>query len=464
MVRRLALSLALVGSAAGVAGAAPVPAFTFEPETCTLNLAPSYPGTPTGVVMATLPVEGILSCPPGVPIPGDPEDIGPFLLQSSASGAYGPVFGYIGALPYFDPSSNTVFVRDPSYMLSSSTLFFGGIGGGFGYIAALLNQASGVKATPQGTYDQLIGSFGGLEIPPFIENGGKYYRVALRQPVQIVPTTAGDPQCTVNLAKSYAWKWNAPGYWVIPDSAVKCNGFAFNSAAYSLWMEFNSRQENQGVLYTASRDAYDPATKTYAKRFELRLSNTGSAAGSVRESKGGGIQLPFGIPVLPSPSAGTGAQGAVPGPTPVWGRFTFGTSSSPQISRDGFVWSNGLPQQQFMQATLSRSSFAIKRATSVTLKARKAGPGKLRLAITADRNASFQNASVGPTYRRQTVLPNTPADRAVLKRGSKVIKRVKLSPYGTASVVVNHPAGRNAYSVTMVETNDNFVGSARVVR
>ena len=463
MVRRLALSLAFVGSAAGLAGAAPVPIATFEPETCTLNLAPSYPGTPTGVVMATLPVDGVLSCPPGVPIPGDPSDIGPFLLQSSASGAYGPVFGSVGALPYFDPSSNAIFQRDLSYLLSSSALFFGS---GFGYITALLNQASGVKETPQGTYDRLIASSGGgLEIPPYIDDGGgKYYRVVLRQPVQIVPTTAGDAQCTVNLAARYAWKWNAPGYWVVPDSAVKCNGFAFNSAAYSLWMEFNSRQENQGVLYTASRDAYDPATKTYAKRFELRLSNNGSAAGTVRDPKGGGIQLPFGIPILPSPGAGTGAQGAVPGPAPVWGRFMFGTSSIPQISRGGFVWRNGLPQQQFMQVNLSRSSFAIKRATSVTLKATKAGPGKLRFAITADRNASFQNASVGPTYRRQTVLPSTPADHAVLKRGSKVIKRVKLSPYGKASVVVKDPAGRNAYSATMVETNDNFVGSARVVR
>jgi hypothetical protein len=62
------------------------------------------------------------------------------------------------------------------------------------------------------------------------------------------------------------------------------------------------------------------------------------------------------------------------------------------------------------------------------------------------------------------VLPDTPADHAVLRRGSKVLKRVKLSPYGNGSVTVRDAKGRNAYSVTMVETNDNYQGVARFTR
>jgi hypothetical protein len=52
----------------------------------------------------------------------------------------------------------------------------------------------------------------------------------------------------------------------------------------------------------------------------------------------------------------------------------------------------------------------------------------------------------------------------VLRRGSKVLKRVKLSPYGNGSVTVRDAKGRNAYSVTMVETNDNYQGVARFTR
>jgi hypothetical protein len=265
----------------------------------------------------------------------------------------------------------------------------------------------------------------------------------------------------VNLQAKYSWKWNQANYWVVPDSAVQCRGVAFSSAAYSVWIEFNSRQENQGVLYTASRNVYDPVTKTYAKRFELRLANNGAALANVRAQGSGSIGLLAGI-ALPSPMPGDASQGATFPVSPVWGKFSLGTTTSPQISRDSLVWQRGVPGTQFLQVNLSRPSFTIKRATTVSVKARKVAPGKVRLSITADRNASFQNA-IGPTYRRQTVLPNTPADHAVLRRGRTVLKKVKLSPYGTASVTIRDRPGRTPYSVTMVETNDNFAGTARVV-
>ena len=121
---------------------------------------------------------------------------------------------------------------------------------------------------------------------------------------------------------------------------------------------------------------------------------------------------------------------------------------------------NPNPQQLDPQyrLTLARS-FAIKRATTVRATTRRLPGGSTRVNIHADRNWSFQNG-VAPTYRRQTVLLATPADRAVLKVGGTVVRRIKLSPYGNASITIPAGASRRSYSVTLVETDNNFAGTA----
>ena len=85
------------------------------------------------------------------------------------------------------------------------------------------------------------------------------------------------------------------------------------------------------------------------------------------------------------------------------------------------------------------------------------------MSISADRNAAFQN-TLAPTYRRQPVLPATPADHAVISRNGKVIARVMLSPYGHATAKIADTKGKDRYTVTLVATDDNYAGSYAFAR
>ncbi len=141
-----------------------------------------------------------------------------------------------------------------------------------------------------------------------------------------------------------------------------------------------------------------------------------------------------------------------------WGFGRFNEAS------DGSVLSSlnhdGLPSGTQTQFKLTLANlFSIKRATDVTASATPVTGGRLKVKIHADRNASFQNTTA-PTYRRETVLPDTPADRAAITRNGKVIKRVKLSIYGNATTTIPD-SGRGAkYAVVMAQTNDHSAGSA----
>jgi hypothetical protein len=102
--------------------------------------------------------------------------------------------------------------------------------------------------------------------------------------------------------------------------------------------------------------------------------------------------------------------------------------------------------------------FKVKRATDVTAKVKRTG-SYLSINIQADRNYAVDN-NRGSTNRRQTVIVNDKADRAVIKRGNKVIATVKLSMYGNGKVKIRDIAGKNNYTVTLVETDGNFAGVA----
>lgn len=102
--------------------------------------------------------------------------------------------------------------------------------------------------------------------------------------------------------------------------------------------------------------------------------------------------------------------------------------------------------------------FKVKRATDVTAKVKRKG-SYLTINIQADRNYAVDN-NRGSTNRRQTVIVNDKADRAVIKRGNKVIATVKLSMYGNGKVKVKDTAGKNNYTVTLIETDGNYAGVA----
>ena len=103
--------------------------------------------------------------------------------------------------------------------------------------------------------------------------------------------------------------------------------------------------------------------------------------------------------------------------------------------------------------------FVIKSATDVTAKVKKKG-SYLTIKINADRNEHFNRDNGVASHKRQTVMPKDKSDRAIVKRGNKVIATVKLSIYGNGTVKIKDIAGKNNYTVTLVETDLNHAGVA----
>ena len=103
--------------------------------------------------------------------------------------------------------------------------------------------------------------------------------------------------------------------------------------------------------------------------------------------------------------------------------------------------------------------FVVKSATDVTAKVKKKG-SYLTIKINADRNDWFNRENGVASYKRQTVMPKDKADRAIVKRGNKVIAVVKLNVFGNGKVKIKDIAGKNNYTVTLVETESNHAGVA----
>jgi hypothetical protein len=103
--------------------------------------------------------------------------------------------------------------------------------------------------------------------------------------------------------------------------------------------------------------------------------------------------------------------------------------------------------------------FKDKYATDVTAKVKKKG-STLTIKIHADRNDWFNNENNVGSHKRQTVIAKDKADRAIVKRGNKVIAVVKLSVFGNGTVKIKDIAGKNNYTVTLVETDWNHAGVA----
>lgn len=103
--------------------------------------------------------------------------------------------------------------------------------------------------------------------------------------------------------------------------------------------------------------------------------------------------------------------------------------------------------------------FKDKYATDVTAKVKKKG-SILTIKIHADRNDWFNNENNVGSHKRQTVIAKDKADRAIVKRGNKVIAVVKLSVFGNGKVKIKDIAGKNNYTVTLVETENNHAGVA----
>ena len=381
---------------------------TFEPDPCVITLAPSYNANDDGNLSVEIPTSAV-QCPAGVTF--SQANFPAFKTNFiTATGSGGAVLRFSGGNYAYDPVANALTTTYP-FMLTSYSTF-----------------ASALEYT-QVAPDYADNSF-------YLTSGGLFYRLILGRPFTIVSTLAAQPTCTVNLASTYAYTWNQEGYFIVPDSVVSCQGFTFNSRDYNLSMSLDSRLLNQGLLSTASRRVFNSSTNSFTTIYELHL--TSATQSGNRSPMGARHQMSL------SPVATD---------TWVFGRF----SQSPDgatVNQNSAVYP---ATAQRYKATLA-APVVIKRATDLAVKTKRTGGRAFTLTINADRNASFQN-TLAPTYRRQVVLPGTPADHAVVKRGSTIIKKVTLSPFGYAKVSVPDVPGNSRYTVTMAATNDNFAKS-----
>ena len=398
----VAAGAVLVGCA-GIASAQTT--VVFQPDPCVISLAPTYSANPEGTLEADVPSSAV-ACPSPVEF----------------SQATFPSFN-----PSFTPANNgsgprLSWVENEVYNPVSNALESN-------YVLRLRSDWGG-QSEPT-TFTQVSPGF----LEPnyyYLVSGGLNYRLVLAAPFTVVKATSAAPACTVNLKSRYSYEWNQEGYFIVPDSVVSCQGFTYNSQDYNLSMNLDSRLINQGSLSTAARTVFNPATNTFATRSELHLSSY-TASGQ-----------------LPSERREMSVSPRASG-TWIFGRFSQSTDGASVVQKNASV---GSPARVLYKATLA-APVVIKRATDLSVKIRRPVAGQICVSINADRNASFQN-TLAPTYRRQVVLPGTPADHAVIKLGKKVIKTVKLSPFGFGRTSIPDVRGVNKYSVTMVTTDDNF--------
>lgn len=381
---------------------------TFEPDPCVITLAPSYNSNSDGSLSVEVPPSAV-TCPAGVTF--SQADFPSFGTQFiTATGLGGAYLAFSGGITAYDPVANALTTTYPLMLTSYSTF------------------ASALEFT------QVAPSYNNNSF--YLTSGGLFYRLILGRPFTVLSTVAAQPACTVNLASTYAYKWNQEGYFTVPDSVVSCQGFTFNSRDYSLSMNLDSRLPNQGLLSTASRRVFNSSTNSFTTIYELHLTSA-TQSGS------------------PRPTGARQQMSVSPVTTDTWvfGRFSQSTDGA-SVTQNSAVYP---ASAQRYKATLA-APVVIKRATDLAVKTKRTGARAFTLTINADRNASFQN-TLAPTYRRQVVLPGTPADHAVVKRGSTIIKKVTLSPFGYAQVSVPDVPGNNRYTVTMAATNDNFAKS-----
>ena len=398
----VAAGAVLVGCA-GIASAQTT--VVFQPDPCVISLAPTYSANPEGTLNADIPSSAV-ACPS--PVAFSQASFPSFNPGfTPAVGGSGPRLSWVENEVY-NPASNAL---ERNYVLRLSTDWGG-----------LSEPTTFTQVSPSGFSEDRY----------YLVSGGLNYRLVLAAPFTVVRATSAAPACTVNLKSRYSYEWNQEGYFIVPDSVVSCQGFTYNSQDYSLSMNLDSRLINQGSLSTAFRTVFNPATNTFATRYELRLSSytaTGQAPEERRE-----------MSVSPRASG-----------TWIFGRFSQSTDGASVVQKNTAV---GATERVLYKATLA-APVVIKRATDLSVKIRRPVAGQICVSINADRNASFQN-TLAPTYRRQVVLPGTPADHAVIKLGKKVIKTVRLSPFGFGRTSIPDVRGVNKYSVTMVTTDDNF--------
>ena len=412
IVKRTAIGfvgIAAAGLAISCTAAHGAVLYQFQPDPCVISLAPNYQADSDGILDVVVP-DSAVTCPAPFTFNSSLGDLRAKFTGDEPSGSAGLE---VATSSKYSPADNAV-VQSNALHLTANARY------GSTFSAVDTTQEGGTGMWVQDPVSLL------------------YYRLTLASPFTVTPGVAPTPSCTLTMPENLSYTWGQNDYFVIPDSAVKCTGFTFNSRDYWLNATFQSRQEDQGVLYTRNRRVFNSATGTYTTRWELEFTSK--------------------IGLMQNLSAREFGENAL-APTGQ-GQWVFGRFSA---SPTGYTVSkNYSPTTSPYNLTLA-APFTVKRATAVTAKVTRTAPRQLSVAISADRNAAFQN-TLAPTYRRQPVLPATPADHAVISRNGKVIARVMLSPYGHATAKIADTKGKDRYTVTLVATDDNYAGSYAFAR
>jgi hypothetical protein len=251
MERLPKISVALAVAVLAPLGASTAQAdLTFQSEPCVITLAPSYNANVNGSLSVEVPTSAV-QCPAGVTFSqANFANFGPSFITSIGSG--GAQLSFAERIA-FDPVANSLITTYPLLLTT--------------YAYAVSSDAEFTQVAPSYSNNSY-----------YLTSGGLYYRLVLGRPFTIVSTASAQPTCTVNLARTYAYKWNQEGYFIVPDSVVSCGGFTFNSRDYNLSMNLDSKLLNQGLLTTASRRVFNSATNTFTTMYELHLTSATQSA------------------------------------------------------------------------------------------------------------------------------------------------------------------------------------------
>lgn len=392
-----------VFGAASFAVAAPANAVMFA-GTCEITLASSYVTNSRSEVITTIPNSAV-SCP------GFTFDPATDYLSAYLSNALGGGYAILSSETdsNFDPNTNSM-VETHRLQLSAQ---------------ANPSPYTKVAVLANGTYNTYYK----------VTHASQDYMVVLTAPFTVKKGFVTTNSCTLTVPP-LKYTWGQDDHFVIPDSAMACTGFTWNSTDYSYYATFKSNNGSRIYLETKIHNVYDPATKTTTQKYQLSAT------------------LPYEPSALnEGPTLRcrcTLSNGSGVGEFGKFSELPAGSSTTSTAQAETYP---GTP------VTLAKPFF-VKAATSIvaTPKSIAGDPEKLSIHIQADRNQSFQNGDT-PSYKRQTVIPKRNADHPTILRGGKEIKTVTLDKFGEATVTVKNPNGKQKFTIQMPKTATNFAGS-----
>ncbi len=395
---------ALTSSIALVAAGAPAQAITFQSGYCDITLASSY--TTNSVAQITTPVpNSSVSCPGFTFTPGT-DSLNTWFTTADGRG-------------YANFATKNKLVYDAATDTSTTEYFLELIA------SAMSDPYTQVSRDVSGAYNETN----------YVVHNNLNYKVRLTAPFMVVEGFTGD-SCTLTIP-DLTYIWGQDNYFTIPDSAMKCTNFTWNSKTYQFSGDFKGSNGNWIRVNSNERRVYDPTTKTTSIVYQLEASMP-------FDPNSGGF---FGL------RCRCNSAGSISG---VDGFGKYKALTTPYVTRSTVPSTRDIDYP----VTLAKP-FKLKAATEIVATPSRMvmddGTKMISLHIQADRNQSFQSGDV-PSYKRQPVIPKRTADQPTVLRGKKLIATVKLDKFGEATIMLPDTKGTQKYTVQMPKTASNYLG------